>query len=221
MGPVISESNAKRNIFDIAPLLFTIRGKPTTGGVRESHTTLFPLFHYGYNEEKSLFVIPGYLRRLTRSSDTLLTPLFSHAETRNGATSLTAIGPIAPLFWHYRDKDIGSHALALAPLFYTASSPSSRAILTPLFGRFESYGVSRTYWLFPTFTFSEGVKGWETDLHPLVYLGRSPTSSHTVFAPLFWDFASAEGRSTVGFPFGPRSCFANMVPSETLAISSL
>ncbi|MFO0676451.1 MAG: hypothetical protein U0169_07955 [Polyangiaceae bacterium] len=201
VGPVIAESNAKRDIFDVAPLLFTIRGKPQTGGVRESHTTLFPLFHYGTTEDKSLFVLPGYFRRTTRTADTLLTPLYSHASTRNGSTSLTAVGPVAPLFWHYRDKDTDASALALAPLFYTGSSPAGRGFLTPLFGRFESYGVSRSWWFAPTLTVSAGIHGWETDLHPLVYLGRNGTSKHAVVAPLYWDFANPEGRTTIGFPF--------------------
>ena len=42
--------------------------------------------------------------------------------------------------------------------------------------------------------------GWEDDLHPLVYIGRNDDSSHTVIAPVFWDFANPKGRTTVGFP---------------------
>ena len=42
-----SQSNAKRDVFDVAPLFFHIAGKPETGGVAEEHTTLFPFFHYG------------------------------------------------------------------------------------------------------------------------------------------------------------------------------
>ena len=38
------------------------------------------------------------------------------------------------------------------------------------------------------------------DVHPLVYLGRSEHSTHTVLAPIFWDFATPKGRTTVGFP---------------------
>ena len=49
VGPVIAQSTAKRSVFDVAPLFFSIQGKPESGGVRESHTTLFPLFHYGYD----------------------------------------------------------------------------------------------------------------------------------------------------------------------------
>ena len=34
----------------------------------------------------------------------------------------------------------------------------------------------------------------------MLYLGRSDQSAHTVIAPVFWDFASNKGRTTIGFP---------------------
>jgi len=69
---------AAADVFDVAPLLFSIKGKPQSGGVRESHLTLFPLFHYGTSPEQSLFVIPGYLRRVTKTADTMITPLLKY-----------------------------------------------------------------------------------------------------------------------------------------------
>jgi hypothetical protein len=200
VGPFISQSSPTRDVFDVAPLFFHIHGKPGSGGVREDHTTLFPLFHYGYEPDQSLFIVPGYLRRVTPTSDTMLTPFYSRAVSHRGATSLTAIGPIVPLWWNYRDSDLGVKAWALAPLFYTSDSPSGHDWLTPLVGRFETYGENRTWWVFPTLTLSSDRHGWENDLHPLVYIGRNDDSSHTVVAPVFWDFANPKGRTTVGFP---------------------
>jgi hypothetical protein len=200
VGPVIYETNPKRSIFDVAPFFFSIRGKPETGGVKESHTTFFPLFHYGTSPEKNLLVLPGYLRRVTRTADTMITPLFSHATTRNGATSLTVAGPILPIYYRSTDVDIGYKALGIFPFYYGSSSPAGQSFLLPLFGRFESYNVSRTYWVFPNITYTRDTTGWETDVHPIAYLGRDKTSSHTVFAPIFWDFASTSGRTTIGFP---------------------
>lgn len=200
VGPVISKSDPKRSVFDIAPLLFTINGKPETGGVKEFHYTLFPLFHYGRDPQKSLFVLPGYLRRVTHSSDTLITPLFTHATTRNKSTSLTMVGPIVPLYYRATDIDIGSKALGIFPFYYGSSSPTGRTFATPLFARTESYNVSRMNWIFPTIVLSTDVKGWEVDVHPIVYLGRSEKSTHTVLAPILWDFASPKGRTTITFP---------------------
>ncbi len=200
VGPVVVQSNPKRDVFDLAPLFFHIEGKPESGGVAESHTTLFPLFHYGYDPDSSLFVLPGYYRRVSRTADTMLTPFFSRGETRNGASSLTAVGPVVPIWWNYRDRDLGVHAWAVAPLFYTSDSPAGHDWLTPLVGRFETYGESRTWWVFPTLTVASDRHGWEDDLHPLVYIGRNDDSSHTVIAPVFWDFANPKGRTTVGFP---------------------
>jgi hypothetical protein len=200
VGPVISASTPKRQILDVAPLFFSIRGKPETGGIAESHTTVFPLFHYGTSEAQSLFVVPGYLRRVTKTADTLITPLYSHATTRLGSTSMTAVGPLVPLVYRYTDQDIGYGATGILPFYFGTGGPTGWSILTPLFGRWESYGVSRSYWFFPNVTLSSDLHGWETDLHPVVYLGRSDDASHTVIAPVFWDFAKNKGRTTIGFP---------------------
>jgi hypothetical protein len=200
VGPVIAESTPKRSILDVAPFFFSIRGKPETGGVKESHTTLFPLFHYGSGPEKSLFILPGYIRRVTKTADTLITPFFSHATTRSNATALTVVGPVLPIYYRNTDIDVGYSATGVFPFYYGSSSPKGRAFLVPLFGRFESYNLSRTYWVFPNIVYTRDVTGWETDIHPLVYVGREKSSSHTVLAPIFWDFASPKGRTTVGFP---------------------
>jgi len=200
VGPLVLGSTPKRSIFDIAPLFFHIEGKPESGGIREHHTTLFPLFHYGKTDDSSLFVVPGYLRRVNPVSDTMLTPFYSYAATRKDSARFTAMGPILPLFFNYTDRDIGLHAWAVAPFYYQSHSPKGHDFLTPLFGKFETTGISRTWWAFPSFTVTTDLHGWESDLHPLVYLGRSDRSSHTVFAPVFWDFANPRGRTTVGFP---------------------
>ena len=200
VGPVIAESNPKRWIFDVAPLWYFIKGKPETGGVRETHMTLFPLFHYGTSPEKTLFVLPGYVRRVTQTADTLITPFYSHATTRNKSTSLTVAGPILPIYYKRKDIDVGYSGLGVFPFYFGSSSPTGRTLLTPVYGRFESYNVSRKYWFLPTITHTRHIHGWETNIHPLVYLGREKDSSHTVLAPIFWDFASKQGRTTIGFP---------------------
>lgn len=201
VGPVISETNPKRSIFDVAPFFFSIRGKPETGGVKEAHYTLFPLFHYGTSPEKNLLVLPGYIRRVTPTADTMITPFFSRATTRKSSTSLTVAGPILPIYYRSIDKDVGYDGLGIFPFYFGSSSPKGRTFLTPLYGTVESYNVTRTHWVFPNITYTRDTDGWETDIHPLVYLGRSKESSHTVVAPIFWDFASPKSRTTVGFPF--------------------
>lgn len=200
VGPVIRQSDPKRDVFDVAPFYFHIQGKPEAGGVPEEHTTLLPFFHYGHDPDQSLFILPGYYRRVTKTTDTLLSLFYSHAETRSGATSLTAAGPIVPLWWSYEDRDIGMRSWALAPFFFTSDSPSEHEWMTPFAGKFQTYGESSTLWIFPTFTFNSNTHGWENDFHPILYTGRSDDSSHTVIAPVFWDFANANGRTTVAFP---------------------
>jgi hypothetical protein len=206
-GPVIWGTDNKRSVFDVAPFVFHSEGRPLTGGVVEYHTTVLPFFHYGRDPDQSLFILPGYLRRVTHTADTLLSLVYSNAQTHNGATSLTAIGPVLPIWWNYRDKELGVHAWALAPLFYTSDSPAGHDWLTPLAGHFETYAQSSTTWVFPTLTLNTNTHGWENDLHPLVYIGRKDDASHTVLAPFFWDFADPTSRTTIGFPIYWR--FAN------------
>lgn len=200
VGPVITHEDSKRFVFDIAPFYFSIRGKPDASGVKESHTTLVPLFHYGYSPTETLFAFPGYLHRTTPKVDTTVTPFYVHTSTRIGRTSLTTAGPIVPLYYAYDDKDTGFRARGFFPFYYGDHGNDGESFWTPLFARFERYGESRTYWTFPNFTFQRGWKGWETDFHPIVYLGRSEHSSHTVVAPFLWDFTSLKSRATVAFP---------------------
>lgn len=199
-GPVVVANSPYRSVFDVAPLFFHIHGKPESGGIRETHTTFFPLFHYGHTDTDTLLATPLFLYRKTDTVSTVLTPLVSHFETRKGATQTTLAGPIIPLFFHSRDKDIDQTTWGIAPLFFSNQSQTRSDILTPLFGRFEKRGVSRTYWVFPTLTATFDTQGFETDFHPLVYVGRNGDARHTVVAPFWWDFASPRGRSTVAFP---------------------
>jgi hypothetical protein len=206
VGPVISRTTAKRTIFDVAPLLFHIEGRPLNGGIQENHTTLFPFFHYGRSDTQELFVLPGYLSRVTNTENgtpavnTKLSLFVSHATTRNGSTSMWLGGPVVPLYYHYADYDTGLTSWFVAPFYFHSSSPTEHAFLTPLVGRFEETGISRMWWFFPSLTVSSDLHGWETDLLPIAYVGRSDESSHTVLAPIFWDFANPKSRTTVGFP---------------------
>ena len=204
VGPVIVQSDAKRSVFDIAPIFFHSVGKPETGGVIEEHTTLLPFYHWGRDPDGSLLVVPGYYRRVAKDYDTLLSLVYSRAEThgpdKHIKTEMTAAGPIIPLWWNYRDHDLGVHAWSVVPFFYTSDSPAGRDWLTPLVGHFETYARSNTTWIFPTITLGSDTHGWENDIHPIVYAGRHDDSSHTVIAPFFWDFASPTNRTTVGFP---------------------
>jgi hypothetical protein len=200
VGPVVSETTPKRTIFDVLPFFWHIDGRPEADGEEETHTTLLPFFHYGKSKNQTLFVLPGYLRRLSPTADTMLTPFYSRSYARGGATEFTAAGPILPLFMNYRDKDVDHRWTAVWPLFYNSESPTHSTIATPLFAHSRSYGVSRSTWVFPSLHISQDTKGWDVNLYPLAYFGRKEQSSHNVLAPILWDFKTAQGRDTVAFP---------------------
>ena len=199
-GPVIASSSPFRDVFDVVPFVFHIQGKPESGGIREAHTTLFPFFHYGHTPDTTLVASPLFFYRRSEDTRTVITPLYSQAITRNGAAKLEIAGPLVPLWVSYRDKDVAQHTWAIVPIVYRNTSRTRDDFLTPLFGRFENIGISRTYWAFPTITATFDQHGYETDIHPLVYVGRSDQSRHTVLAPIYWDFSDPDKRLTVGFP---------------------
>jgi hypothetical protein len=211
-GPVVTSSSPFRSVFDVVPFVFHIQGKPETGGVREAYTTLFPFFHYGHTDDVSLVATPLFLYRKThylggdsdknaeKNATTLITPVYSRASTRSGASVIELAGPVVPLWVSYVDKDVDQHTWALLPILFRNKSPTHNDFLTPLFGRFQTYGQSRTYWVFPTLTSMLDTHGYETDFHPIVYVGRHDQTKHTVIAPVYWDFSDPDKRLTIGFP---------------------
>ncbi len=189
-GPYFREHTAKRDMLHILPLYWSIWGK------NERHTTLLPFFHYGWKDKSWLFVNPLFLMaRGEHNERTFVT--WGYARYR-GRTQLDMI---TPLYWHYRDPDIGLDEQLLFPFLYSRTSPrESNQAFFPFYAHLHRYGISETTWITPFFRHSTDLRGWETDINPILYVGRNGRSTHTVIAPVFWDFASPQGRTTVGFP---------------------
>lgn len=189
-GPYYRERTQEREIFHLMPLYWSIWGP------NERHTTLLPFFHYGYKGNSSLFVNPFYLFAKGENDESTFVT-WGYARHR-GRTKLDMI---TPLYWHYQDPDIGLDQKLFFPFLYSRTSPrESNQVFFPFWGHFERYGVSETTWITPFFQHTTDLRGWETNIHPILYLGRNGHSSHTVVAPFFWDFVGRESRATVGFP---------------------
>jgi hypothetical protein len=190
-GPYYREHTQKRDMLHLLPLYYSIKGQD------ERHTTLLPFFHHGYKGDSWLHVNPLFLAaRGEKGESTFVT--WGYARYR-GRTELDMI---TPLYWQYRDPDIQLDQKLLFPFLFTRESPrESTFALFPFYAHSKRYGVSETTFITPFFQHTHGVRGFSTNIHPLVYIGRNATSTHTVFAPIFWDFASPKTRSTVAFPF--------------------
>lgn len=189
-GPYYRERTQEREIFHLIPVYWSLWGP------NERHTTVLPFFHYGWKGNSWLFVNPLYLlARGENGESTFIT--WGYARHR-GRTQLDMI---TPLYWHYRDPDIGLDQKLLFPFLYSRTSPrESSQVFFPFWGHFERYGVSETTWITPFFQHTHDLRGWQTNIHPVLYLGRNGYDTHTVVAPFFWDFASRDSRATVGFP---------------------
>ncbi|HEY4158244.1 MAG TPA: hypothetical protein VGM29_09110 [Polyangiaceae bacterium] len=189
-GPYFRRHTQKREMFHLFPLYYSIWGQD------ERHTTVLPFFHYGYHGDSWLFANPLFvMARGDHDERTFVTWLYARYRGR------TELDMITPLYWAYRDPDIGLDEKILFPFLYSRTSPrENNQLFFPFWGHFERYGISETTWLTPFYRHSTDLRGWETDINPIVFIGRNARDAHTVIAPFLWDFASPSSRSTVAFP---------------------
>ncbi len=189
-GPYYRAHTEERELFHILPIYWSITGK------NERHTTVLPFFHYGTKGKSSLFVNPLFLTSHGENGENLFAT-WGYARYR-GRTELDMI---TPLYWDYRDPDTHFSQKLLFPFFLSRQGPrEATTVLFPFFGTSKRFGISNSTWITPFFQHTTDLRGWSTNLHPLVYAGRNGNDSHLVLAPFFWDFASPESRATVGFP---------------------
>lgn len=192
-GPYYREHTEKREMFHLLPLYYSVWGP------KERHTTLLPFFHLGHNEEtkERLFVNPLYLTREGSDGDkTFVTWLYAR---HRGATELDMV---SPLYWEYRDPRIDVRRKLFFPFLYSNLTPREQTtVVFPFYGYSERYGISKSLWITPAFNYTESVQGWSLNVLPSIFLAKDANSSHTVVAPLFFDFASPKGRTTFGLPF--------------------
>lgn len=190
-GPLLWRHKKDSDAFDVLPLFFHSWGK------NEDHLTVLPFFHYGHKGNASLFVNPLFLTaRGDEGESTFVT--WGYARYR-GRTKLDMI---TPLYWHYEDPDIGLDRTLIFPFLYASRSPRGEdTAFFPFWAHFRRHDLSETTWITPFYQHTTDIEGWQTNLHPFIYLGRSNASTHTVVAPFFWDFASPRSRATVAFPF--------------------
>lgn len=204
-GPYYRSHTQKRDLLHVMPLYWSVN-KPNGG----RHTTVLPFFHFGRENRSWLFVNPLFLMRQGDEGErTFVT--WGYARHR-GRTELDMI---TPLFWHYRDPDAHVDEKLLFPFYYRKTSPrESTTALFPFYARKERFSISKTTFITPFFEHSHDLTGWSTNIHPILYLGRTNKQSHTVVAPIFWDFAGTESRATVAFPIYWR--FSNLTSTTQL-----
>lgn len=194
-GPSFRQHKVDRDLFHLIPFYWSIWGED------ERHTTVAPLFHYGHKGEKeNLLITPLFLNKNSEEgANTFVT--WGYARHR-GATELDMV---SPLFWHHRDPRIGLDRKLLLPFLYTNTSPrEEHSVFFPFWSHRDRYGISESTWVTPAFNYTTHQRGWSLALNPILYLGKDGHSSHTVVAPVFFDFANARRRTTVGLPFFAR-----------------
>ncbi|MES1178885.1 MAG: hypothetical protein ABUL62_31495 [Myxococcales bacterium] len=189
-GPYFRRHTQNRDMFHLFPFYYSLWGKD------ERHTTVLPFFHYGHKGDSWLFASPLFVAaRGDKGESTFATWLYARYRGR------VELDMVTPLYWSYRDPDIGLDRKILFPFLYKSTSPrESNFGLFPFYGHFQRFGVSETTFITPFFSHSTDLRGWSTNIYPFLYVGRNALETHTVIAPFFWDFAGPKSRSTVAFP---------------------
>ena len=193
-GPLLWEHSRESDVFNIMPLFWHNWGK------NEDHIT-------------RLSALP--LRLRGQRSNLLVTPLFLTARGEKGEITFvtwgyaryrgrTELDMVTPLYWHYRDPDIGLDAHAALPvLLPVARRPRGDDTgVFPFYGHFKKPATSaRRTWITPFFRHTHDLDGLGDEHLPVPLLGREQRDARTlVVAPFFWDFASPHSRTTVRLP---------------------
>jgi len=190
-GPLWMEKSREGGVFNVLPLFWH------SWAPNEQHTTLFPLFHYGYKGAERTIATPLFVDHVAEDgAHTFATYVYARHRGR------TELDMYTPLFWQYRDPDIDLERTVAFPFYYRNTSPrSDDLVLFPFYGHFKRHGISSTHWITPLFRHETSITGWQTSVFPVFHMGRQHQSTHLVVAPVIWDFASPKSRSTVVFPF--------------------
>ncbi len=186
-GPYYRRHTDKREMFHLIPFYWSIWGK------NERHTTVAPLFHYGYEDKANLLVTPLFVNRNSQEGHhTFVT--WGYARHR-GETELDMY---TPLYWQFRDPRIGLSRHLLLPFFYSNESPrESMTTVFPLFSYKKRHGISHSLWVTPLFNTKKHPQGGSTTIAPFFFFGRNGHDSHAVVAPAYFDFESLHSRTTV------------------------
>ncbi len=189
-GPFLWERDRQGEVFNIMPIFWR------NWGPNEDHITVFPLFHYGYKGTSHLLITPLFLdAEGDEGEHTFVT--WGYAQYR-GRTELDMV---TPLFWWYRDPDIGLDTKLLFPFYYQSLSPRvDDFVAFPFYAHFKREGIRETTFVTPLFWHSHGLTGWDTNILPIFFMGREYESTHFVIPPLIWDFASPKSRTTIVLP---------------------
>ncbi len=185
-GPYYRRHTEKREALHLIPFYFSLWGEA------ERHTTVLPFFHYGYKGQDNLLVTPLFLHRAREQQKTFIT--WGYARHRGD----TELDMVTPLYWRFRDPRIGLKRHVFVPFVYTNHSPrESTVAVLPFFSLKKRHGVSRSLWITPLFHTRRHLMGHSTSVLPVLFFGKNGHKSHSVVAPLYFDWNGPAKRTTV------------------------
>ena len=223
LGPTWLHGSPKGGGFGVPPLF-------ADWNDRRRWLVLFPALWHRRSERSTTWVVgPGYYHRrraedppLRPAQDRLaagLAPLFFYSR-RPGATTwvglagafvqhrtpMTSAQVLFPLWWRFRNLELGTHTTVLASGFYRRGRDGWQLGVAPFFfagrrGERSHVGLlpafwhqrsaeTATTWVAPFNFYRRSGDRRHLVLAPLLFAGWSPERRHLVLPPLLWHFRS-------------------------------
>jgi hypothetical protein len=170
-----------------------------------SLTVPFLIFHHATGPGAFKLVTPLLSHFSDDDGSSWYTPIY---QRKRGDTGFDAVAPFYFRTWDQRDMSKG---LFVPPIFWHWSDPANDTLAVfPFFGRRYRAGISHTWltpviahssnlekkdhtwWVLPTFQYSEDESSWQFNFHPLVYRKKATDHSHLVLTPVWFDFRNKE-----------------------------
>ncbi len=162
---------------------------------RSSLYVVPPVAYYKDHRQQNLGIFPLFFYfsdKRTKSYSTLLFPLFYRHRTADGER-VTVVGP-----WYLRQRKTGWASGLFPVAFFGSHKKSSYAVVFPLLWHLRNKRKGRTFTLFGNVYATTGPRSWSFGIVPLIFAGRSPTTSHQVIFPLVWWYKNRVTRREFG-----------------------
>lgn len=177
--PIFLSRSKEREVDLIFPLYLRYHNR-----LRKSSLHIVPpVAYYRDERQRNLGIFPLFFYfgdKRTKSYATLLFPLFYRHRTPDGER-LTVLGP-----WYLRQRKTGWASGLFPVAFFGKHRHSSYGVVFPLFWHLRNARKGRTFTLLGNVYVTTGPDSWSLGVFPLLFAGRSPTTSHQVIFPLVW-----------------------------------
>jgi len=189
--PIFFSRDRQREVDLIFPLYLRYHNRLR----RSSLYVVPPVAYFRDHRQRNLGIFPLFFYfgdKRTKSYATMLFPLFYRHRTPDGER-VTVLGP-----WYLRQRKTGWASGLFPVAFFGSHRESSYGVVFPLFWHLRNKRKKSTFTLLGNIYVTTGPRSWSFGIVPLLFGGRSATSSHQVIFPLVWWYKNRVKRREFG-----------------------